>query len=169
VALEARHRPQSVPLEHPRHGRAVIRDQKPMSDAGLRKCLRDGVTPEQWYRLLNGQVFFWLDADRLERLLGARAYRERRQTVLTVDTAALLARHADTVRLCPINSGATLYRPQPRGWDSFMSLPDWAHPRGSRHPAVELTVRHSVPDLAAYVLLVEERGGGGPTRVLFRR
>lgn len=168
-ALEARRRPRSVRIEHPLHGQAVIRDQQPMHDTGLLRCLEGGLTPTQWYRILNAQVFFWLDGERLERLLKARAYRNRRQTVLTVDTACLLSRHEARVRLCAINSGATLYKPQPRGRDSFMALADWTHKHGPRGDIVELTVQHSVPDLQACVLHVEERGGGLPTKVLLTR
>src|SRR3970282_1237905 len=36
VQLESRHRPESVRIQHPVHGTAVIRDQKPMSDSGLK-------------------------------------------------------------------------------------------------------------------------------------
>lgn len=60
AAIEGQRRPGPVTIERPAFGRAVIRDQKPMSDAGLRRCLTDGLTPEDWYRLLNGKVFFWL-------------------------------------------------------------------------------------------------------------
>ena len=64
-----------------------------MDDKGLSRCLGGGLTPTDWYRLLNAQVFFWLDSRRLDKLLGALAYRDRRQTVLTLDTACLLSRH----------------------------------------------------------------------------
>jgi hypothetical protein len=33
---------------------AWIRDQRPMSDKNLAGCLRDGLTPTDWYRMLNG-------------------------------------------------------------------------------------------------------------------
>src|SRR5438445_4566198 len=61
--LECRHRPERVSIHHPKHGSAVIRDQKPMDDSGLRRALRD-MTPEEWYRLLNSKVFFWLCEER---------------------------------------------------------------------------------------------------------
>ena len=40
--LEARRRPESVRISHPKHGTAVLRDQKPMSETKLARCLRDG-------------------------------------------------------------------------------------------------------------------------------
>ena len=170
-ALEARHRPESVTLTHPRYGVAVVRDQKPMDDAGLERSLGGGLSPSEWYRLLNARVFFWLDRPRLDRLLQARAYRDKRQTVLTVDTARLLAHHQARVLLSPINSGATKPYPQPRGPDTFLPLArypfeHWDAKRKRRDPVVELTVEHSVPDIRQLVLRVEEVGGGGPSERL---
>jgi len=76
--LEACHRPESEPIQHEKFGIAVIRDQKPMSDRGLLKCLLDGLTPSQWYKNLNGKVFFWVSEERLNRLLAARVGQESR-------------------------------------------------------------------------------------------
>jgi hypothetical protein len=56
----AARRPASAPIEHPAHGRAVIRDQKPLSESKLAACLRDGLTPAQRLRMLNGKAFFWV-------------------------------------------------------------------------------------------------------------
>ena len=57
--IEIRRRPDSVPILHDKHGRAVVRDQKPLIESKLRKALTD-CTLEQWYRLLNKYVFLWL-------------------------------------------------------------------------------------------------------------
>lgn len=164
-ALLARHRPNSVLIRHPVHGEAVIRDQKPMSDGGLERVLRDGLTPSDWYRILNEKVYFWLERRRLDSLLAAAAYRDRRQTVLTVDTATLLSRHVDRILLSPINSGCTKPYPQPRGRDTFLPLvtypfDEWDSKRRRRDPVVELTVQYSVPDIRDCVITVEEVGGG---------
>jgi hypothetical protein len=172
VALEAGHRPESVMLHHPRYGTAVVRDQKPMDDGGLLRCLSGGVTPADWYRLLNARVFFWVSRERLMKLLDARAYRGKRQTVLTVDTAGLLARHKARVLLSPINSGATKPFPAQRGPDTFLPMARypfsyWDQKRKGREPVVELTVTHSVPDIRDFVLRVEEYAGGQPDTLLF--
>jgi hypothetical protein len=172
--LAARHRPDSVAIRHLVHGVAVIRDQKPMDDSGLIRSLRDGLTPAEWYRILNDKVFFWLSEKRLDTLLNAAAYRGKRQTILTVDTATLLERHADRVLLSPINSGCTKPMPQPRGHDTFSSLADypfdaWDRKRKRRDPVVELTVRYAVPDIRDFVLRVEERGGGQPSVLVWER
>ena len=170
--LEVQHRPESITLHHPTHGAAVVRDQKPMDDRGLSRSLQGGLSPADWYRLLNARVFFWVRRERLEKLLHARAYRDKRQTVLTVDTAKLLARHEAGVLLSPINSGATKPYPAERGPDTFLPLARypfaaWDEKRKRREPVVELTVTHSVPDIRDFVLRVEEYAGGQPVTRLF--
>lgn len=172
--LETRHRPQSSSIVHPVHGMAVIRDQKPMDDRGLERSLRDGLAPADWYRLLNEKVYFWLNRDRLDKLLNARAYRGVRQTVLTIDTARLLDRHAERVLLSPINSGCTKPYPQPRGLDTFLPLStypfeEWDRRRHRKEPVVELTVVRAVSDVRNFVIQVEEIGGGVPGAILWTR
>jgi len=172
--LVARRRPEGVEIRHSIHGTAVLRDQKPMDASGLRRSLQDGLTPTQWYRSLNEKVFFWVSRGRLDKLLAAAAYRDRRQTVLTLDTAALLARHADRVLLSPINSGATKPVPAARGRDTFLPLADypfdfWKDKRNLREAVVELTVRDAVPDVRDFVLKVEEVGGGTIPALLWER
>jgi hypothetical protein len=62
--IEFCHRPKSIPVAHAVHGRAVVRDQKPMSDRSLRKALLgSGLKPEDWYRELNSRVFFLADGE----------------------------------------------------------------------------------------------------------
>jgi hypothetical protein len=172
VAIEAARRPENITLQHPKHGTAVIRDQKPMSDSALEKCLRDGLRPEDWYRLLNRQVFFWLSRERLERLLGARAYRSRRHTILEIDSVRLLADHADTIRLAPINTGSTIFAPQPRGRRTFLAISEypydaWREKRGAKDAVVELAVLDRVKGIADYVVQVMEVGRAEPNKILF--
>ncbi|MBW4976325.1 MULTISPECIES: hypothetical protein [Rhodobacterales] len=159
--LETMRRPESVHIAHPDRLGAIIRDQKPMSDAALIKCLDAGLTPNQWYALLNSRTFFWLSRDRIWRLLKARAYRNLPQTVLTIDTASLVAAHRERIWLSPINSGSTLFKPQPRGLGTFMRIGDFpfeerSGTRAAANNVVELLVEHSVPDMADHVLAVHE-------------
>lgn len=152
-------RPQSVPLARAGLPGAVLRDQKPMDDKRLRGCLQDGLSPADWYELLNSMSFFWLSRSRIWTLLKAQAYRGVPQTVLTLDTASLVAAHRERIRLSPINSGATLFKPQPRGRGTFMSVTGFpfaerARTRKPENNVVELVVAHSVPDLASHVLAV---------------
>jgi hypothetical protein len=159
--IETERRARSVPICHPKHGNAVIRDQKPMHETGLLKCLQDGITPSQWYQILNQKVFFWLSKERLDKLLSARAYRGRQHCVLTFKTEELLSNHSKAVTLCPINSGATLYTPQKRGKGTFVRIKDypfesWVEQRGIENAIVELVVDYSVPDAQKYVLRADE-------------
>ena len=170
VRLLRQRRPQSVTIEAAGLGRAVVRDQKPMHDGGLVKCLVDGLAPSDWYAILNAKTFFWVEYGRLEKLLAARAYRSKAQTVITLDTASLLAAHRERVTLCSINSGATLYVPQERGLSTFLPIADFRYAkRRVRHPAagppVELVVEAGVPDVVRHVLAVDRHAGGVVTPV----
>ena len=149
-AIESARRPEILRIEHPEHGSAFIRDNKPMQENVLERCLH-GMTPREWYEHLNRRVFFWVDRKRLLKLLGARAYRDRPHLVLEVETSGLLERHAERVSLSPINSGATFaLGPAPRGPDTFRRIDD--HP--NRKPVVEVSVDYSVPDIAEFTLRV---------------
>jgi hypothetical protein len=162
LAIESTRRPEMVRIEHPAHGAARIRDNKPLRERELLRCL-DGMSPQQWFELLNGKVFFWLSERRLESLLGARAYRDRPHDVLTIDTASLIARHGGTARLASINTGATLYPNAPiRGAHTFMPIDQFDYEqarqrRGRRDAVAELTIEYAVPDIEAVAVAVERR------------
>jgi hypothetical protein len=171
--LETRHRPESVTITHPVGSAAVVRDQKPMSDEGLRRALgSSGLAPADWYRILNSKVFFWLTEERLARLLGANAYREDEHCVLTVDTRSILADHENDVRLCPINSGCTKPFPWPRDGDTFLTMTDypfedWFRRRAGHDPVVEVAIEQGVRDITKYVLRVELRQEARISTVLY--
>jgi len=150
LAIESARRPEMVRVVHPHYGTAFVRDNKPIQEKALERCLL-GMTPREWYEHLNRRVFFWVERKRLLKLLGARAYRDRPHLVLEVETAGLLERHAERVTLSSINSGATFaLGPAPRGPDTFRRVVD--HPDGK--PIVELSVDYSVPDVAEFTLRV---------------
>ncbi len=166
-AIEAARRPAGVTLTGPAGERIVIRDNGPMSDASLRRCLDDGLAPADWYRLLNTRTFFWTDRRRLDKLLTARAYRARAHDVLALDARALVEAYADRITLSPINSGATSRFPARRGLDTFRSISDcpwqeWRAKRGARGAVVELAVFGGVPDVPRFVIGFTREGGGAP-------
>jgi hypothetical protein len=163
-AVESEWRPESVPLHLAGASEAVVRDQKPLRPDLLGRCLTDGMTPSEWYELLNGRVFFWLTEENLNVLLHARAYRDQAQTVLTVDTAALLARHLPETELSSINSGSILRGGALRGARTFSSIQD--HPTTR---VVELAVLRAVPDIAELVIRVERRHPDGSRDLLLRQ
>lgn len=171
--IESEHRPASVPISHPRHGRAVIRDQKPMSDSALERCLM-GMTPREWYELVNRRVYFWLVEERLNRLLMAKMYRNVEHVVMTIDTRSLVTAYEDVTTLSPINSGSTIRNPQRRGPQTFMRISDYPFDqrrrgRGRVGAIAELSIAHSVPDVARHVLVVERRLGSETIETLWRR
>lgn len=158
-ALEGRHRRDSVTITHPEHGRAVVRDQKPIIPLVLDRVLTD-MSAEQWYRTLNRRVFFWVNERRLEKMLKAPPYRDRPHSVLVIDTARMLARHMAEITLSPINSGAT--HPSgsgKRGSHTFRSMAGypWDERRRAAEPVVELAVDYRVPDVAPLLIDVETR------------
>lgn len=170
--IEERRRPLSVALERTGLPRAVVRDQKPMDDGGLRRCLPSHLTPREWYRLLNAKVFFWLTEERLLRLLGASEYKDKKHDVLEIDSRALISAYHDRIWLCPINSGCTKPFPHPRDEGTFQRILDypyakWRRKRKRGERVVELAIDYAVPDLRKYVVRVREMTGDRAVRAIF--
>ena len=164
--LEGRRRTASHTLEDPVHGRVVLRNQVPLSEEKLASCLVD-MTPEEWIRLLNGRVFFWLSRPALDRLLGGKEQRDRAHDVIVFDTSRLLERHGGKASLSPINSGSTLYNPARRGWSTFRALP--IYDTLEKRSPVELAVAGGVLDARELAVLVEERRGAQLVRTVWQR
>lgn len=175
TAIESRRRPESVRLDHYQLGGAVVRDQKPMDDGGLLRCLKDGLTPREWYEVLNARVFFWLTKKRLLLLLNAGAYRDKVHDVLEVDTASLVADHRINITLAPINTGCTKPMPRERGRDTIVRIDDYpyaewkAKGRSRFERVVELAVSPGVPNIEDYVRRVVEMRGEQELRVIWER
>ena len=155
--IESQRRPEAMPITHTDYGQLVINDQRPMTDETLGPALID-MTPSEWYAHLNARVFFWVGEARLDRLLNT--YRERDKIVLVLDTARLLARYAEQIRLSPINSGFSLRYAQKRGRATFLPLANypfeqWAKKRGKADAVAECTVLGGVTQVED--LLVEVR------------
>lgn len=170
--IEGRNRRDLVSIRNEAYGVAILRDQKPMDDRGLERALTDGINPEEWYRLVNRHVFFWVDRGRVDRLLGARAYRNERHTLLVARTRQLLDRHAARTVLSPLNTGATKPMPHPRGKNCFVPLASypfayWRQKRNARDTVVELAVRKAVPDLVEFLERVSIVGRAEPEEVIW--
>lgn len=153
--LTTEHRAQMTPLNHPEHGQFTLRDQKPLRDVALEKCL-DGMTVPQWYASLNRRVFMWASRERVDRLLAARAYRSQDQLVLTIDSAALLAKYYDNIQVSTINSGATLFKPIRRGVQTFIPLNQYQWTTAYR-PIAEVTVPGGVADMNDLIVSAKTR------------
>lgn len=172
--IEAERRPKSVALSAKGLPKAFVRDQLPMDDKGLVRCLTDGLSPTMWYRLLNGRVFFWLTRERLLRLLNAGVYQSEEHDVLELSARALVAAYKDRIWLCPMNSGSTKPFPHSRGKNTFARISDypythWKAKRTRGERVVELAVDYAVPDVANFVTAVRRMKAGKTIKVLFSR
>lgn len=170
--IERQRRSQAVSLSDPNLHRTVIRDQLPMDDLGLRRCLPHYLSPSEWYYLLNQKVFFWLSRERLLTLLNAGTYRNRPHDVLEVSTRSIINAYKETIWLCPINSGCTKPFPHPRDENTFRRIPDYAYAerrrkkkRGAR--VVELAIDHGVPNICEFITRVSEMQGDRELQVLY--
>jgi uncharacterized protein DUF7002 len=165
---EERKREESVEINHPCHGRAVLRDQKPIIESKLKFALQD-CTLTDWYKLLNSRVFFWLSIDRLNTLLSARQYRGKPHTILTLETLPLALDYEASITLSPMNSGNTLPVAHPRGLATFRRMKDYPFAErlkyGPYYTVVELAVEGGVPDVCKYVVRSETMTSDGATSV----
>lgn len=147
-----------------------IRDQLPMPVEALSACLV-GLTPAEWYALVNSKVFFWFDPERLNRQ--RKACEPRAQVVLTIDAQALVAAHGERVALTAINTGNARRKPARRSADTFVPYAKWLETAWESESAslgtllrsrslapVELTVADAVPDVMKYVVETSELSSG---------
>jgi hypothetical protein len=171
-AIESKHRSESVPISHSKFGTVMIRDQKPMRESDLVKCLIN-MSPQQWYETLNKKVFFWLTKERLFRLLEAKEYRSSKHIVLTIDTAELLRFHSKRVTLSSLNTGCTRPYPWPRGVNTFTSMDKYPFESrrkyGIKNTIVELTVDYAVRDIAKLVTKVQHMIAKTALETLYER
>ena len=156
-ALESQHRPEKILVQSPHFVDIVLRDQKPMSDSGLLRCLQDELTPQNWYEILNRKSFFWATRDRLSTLLNAGTYSNEEHDVLTIETAPLVHAYLERIQICHMNSGNTKPWPHPRGLSTFVSIENYQTKRNGNplKPVAELVVDYGVPDIARYVVSVD--------------
>ena len=150
----------------------VVRDNKILNEKALARALRDGLTPRDWYGILNARVFFWVNPARLDGLLAARPYRDRAHDVLAFDTLGVVRSRAGDVECAPINTGAAIMKAAPRGLSTFVPLADlpyeaWRKRRGRADAVVEVAVPGGVPDAGDHLLEVRRRRAGTPGDLLW--
>jgi hypothetical protein len=146
----------------------LIRDQRPMPPKALTRCLKSGLSPEDWFEVLNSKVFFWLDPQRLNRqrlACGASP-----QLALVLNASRLLTNYSAVATVTPINTGNALRAAAARNLTTFVPYERWlidgwayenipgARPRRKSHRPVELTIAEAVPDIMAYVVAVVPLG-----------
>jgi len=153
--IESEWRSQRVPISCDSLDDAWIRDQIPMPPESLRGCLV-GMTPKEWYGLINGKIFFWTTWKSLEIFLAAKEYKNSPHIVITVDIRLLLERYASRITLSSINSGSTYYnpekydRPKSRGLETFKKMHDY-----NVSYVAELVVEEGIPDITDIAICVE--------------
>ncbi len=94
-------------------------------------CLDDGLTPADWYALLNERVFFWVDKKRLE-VPAAQLKQARDRLVLVLDSSECGEKYGDQMELSPFNSGSTFYDAARRGPSTFTPLLTYDYPTWQR-------------------------------------
>lgn len=169
--IERHCRPDCVKINHNDYGTVVIRDQKPLREKTLHNLL-DGMSTEEYYSLLNHKTFFWVRRERLERLLNARAYRNRSHTVLTLDTGALVEDYNKKIWLAHINSGSAIFGTGRRGIYTFKQIADYPFEelkkRKKEDAIVELAVDYGLPNIVDYVIRVEEWIGNKAEHLIWK-
>ena len=164
-SLLTQRRPDSVRITHPKHGEAVVRDQKPLIESKLRTALGGRATLAQWYQILNERVFFWLTEKRLRILANAGPYKAGPNDVITFDAARIVADYTDSIHLSHMNTGNTRPFAHPRGPDTFKAIAEYPfrdrRSRGS-DAVVELTILRGLADVTRYVVRVDRWENGEP-------
>jgi hypothetical protein len=115
LSIEEERRGKSIVLKHEKLPPAVVRDQLPMMDGGLLRCLPKHILQPIGTNYLIRRHFF----GRLIRLLNAGTYRNEAHDVLEVCTQGLLDNYFDKIWFCPMNSGSTKPMPHPRDEKTF--------------------------------------------------
>jgi len=101
-----------------------IRDQKPISEKNLQKCLTNGWDCATFYDHLNDRVFMWSKPEYLNNHYNT--YSHENPIILRFSTSLLLEANPH-VKFCRLNSGATRSSshhngaPPPRGIETFQS------------------------------------------------
>jgi hypothetical protein len=111
-----------------------LRDQRPISEVALPKCLTDGWSVGDFLYHLNDRVFMWPTLERLGRHF--KRYEKEKPIIFRFSTEEMLQSNPH-VKFCRLNSGAT--RPNShlegiapeRGPNTFLSAKDYTLPARS--------------------------------------
>ena len=170
--IESTRRSDSILLNGEGNTAFSVRDQKPMADSSLVRCLEDGLSPSDWYRILNARTFFWLNRQRLNKLLCAGTYAKSRHDVLVVDTRSLIQTHRGAITLSRMNSGNTRPWAHPRGLQTFKRIAQYPYADRKKRRlevVVELAVDYSVPDIQEHVVQVYSTTCNGRSTTIWER
>jgi hypothetical protein len=138
------------------HG-ITLRDQLAAQESKMKSCLV-GITVPEWITLLNSKIFFFVSKQKAA--LFAESYAAYDNLLLEVDTAALLATHAEYASLCRINSGSFLYNARPRGRASFIPFHAYSY-KNKRDTPVELSIEVPIPEILRISSIAARRNISG--------
>lgn len=105
-----------------------LRDQRPISQKALEKCLTDGWKMPDFLYHLNDRVFMWPTIDRLTRHYNRYAFEN--PVIFRFPTREIIESNPH-VKFCRLNSGATRAnshlggKPPERGKNSFLKAEDF--------------------------------------------
>ena len=108
------------------------------------------MTVDQWLSMLDGLVFFFPTEKAMASML--KVYDGDPVVVLAVNTQSLVSDYEPWIRLAAINTGSVLYKPAPRGEDTFARISRFDH---RAKTVKEVAVKNGVPDLAKYLVRAE--------------
>lgn len=160
-AASIRPEPQVVQWDH--GGAIVLRDQvRSRTDP---PASLDGVSPSQWWRLINGRVYFFPREADAERLVTAYLSKRRPQEVIKFRTTPALEDVATSVEVATVNAGVFPRHSGPsRGQATFVPLGQFPHTQVS---AMEITVIERVPVRSRAVISVVRWDPDGARTRLF--
>ncbi len=155
-SIESERRNATIVIKHSGLNPVKIRDQLPMDDKGLRRCLPAEISPQQWYEFLNRKIFFWLTEGRLNKLSYARAYRYTEHEVLIFNSSKIIDAYREKIWLCSMNSGCTKPFPWPRDYSKFSRINDypyqcWRKKRRRGERVVELCIDDGIANVTDFV------------------
>jgi hypothetical protein len=125
----------------------ILRDQLPMPEKALQRCLV-GITPQQWYELLNSFVFFWFDLTRAEAI--KEKYKD--SILLKFDVKKLLHYYGDKAFFTPINTGCTGRANASRSRETFVPYLQWVEHRWASEEAARGVFRKRAPQPVELVI-----------------
>lgn len=161
IKLESEMRPSMEKLTNSNVGTAFLRDQKRIgNDVRLGRCV-NGASVSEWHKLLNSKVFFWTTKERVIILRNARAYRNHKHLLLTLETAKVIREYERAITLCHMNSGSCMPMAHERSPDIFrpIALFDYDHwrqkGRGRTKAVVEFAVEGAVKNISKFLVAHE--------------
>lgn len=135
-----------------------LRDQRPISEVALAKCLTDNWEISDFLYHLNNRVFMWPNLARLERHFNR--YKSENPIIFRLSTADIIKANTH-VKFCRLNSGATRANSYlggiapKRGSRTFLSADDYDLPVNS---VAEVTFEDFCDITGSFGMDVQPRG-----------